>query len=165
MGLHGLAMPDPYGLAQFTVPLLPRNPTAEQLLESLQLWGVPEEAYPPPGSCEVNYKLELWDGKSMQAFSGRQCFVPKPKTKKTSFSASLHHQNLPLAHRKIQYHDARICQTDGTAIAMQFWHLEKQNCWLGGQHMVLLCIGPIISSCTNSLTSSIHQCFQNLLLA
>ena len=91
MGLHGLAMPDPYGLAQFTDPLLPHNPTAEQLLEALQLWGVPEDAYPPPGSCEVNYKLELWEGKSMQVFLRRQCFVTKPKTKKTlyfSFFAS-----------------------------------------------------------------------------
>ena len=85
MGLHGLAMPDPYGLAQFTDPLLPHNPTAEQLLEALQLWGVPEDAYPPPGSCEVNYKLELWEGKSMQVFLRRQCFVIKLWTTKTSY--------------------------------------------------------------------------------
>ena len=26
-----------------------------------------------------------------------------------------------------------MCQPEGTTIAMQFLHLEKQQCWLGGQ--------------------------------
>ena len=51
-GLHGFPMPDPYALHQYTQSLLPDpdTPTPDDVHEALQLWGVPEGAYPPEGS-------------------------------------------------------------------------------------------------------------------
>ena len=54
-----------------------------------------------------------------------------PRQRRLHISASLHHQNLLLAQWKIQYHQTKLCQTEGTAIAMQFWHFGEANMLAG----------------------------------
>ena len=59
-GLHGMAMPDPYGLKGFKGPVLSGDPDPEDVMEALLMWEVPPEAYPSgihqtPDLC--NYDL------------------------------------------------------------------------------------------------------------
>ena len=63
-------------------PLLFACPTAEQIVDAPELWGVPKEAHPPQGTCKPNYNFHT-DGKtSIQVLLGRQAFVSRPKIKK-----------------------------------------------------------------------------------
>ena len=43
---NGFAMPDPYGLQDYCDSLLPDAPSTDQIIEALELWKFPQEAYP-----------------------------------------------------------------------------------------------------------------------
>ena len=87
-GLHGMAMPDPYGLEEFKSPMLSSNPSAEEVMEALLMWEVPAEAYPSgihqtPDLCNCALVPERTRGKpqkrgKINVFSRRQVFVTKP---------------------------------------------------------------------------------------
>ena len=83
-GLQGFAMPDPYGLAEFTDSLLPNDPAPEEVLEALHVWEVPEEAYPPciNGLLATNYKLDRdrfrLQANTIHVYLMRPAFVTHP---------------------------------------------------------------------------------------
>ena len=83
-GHQGFAMPDPYGLAEFTDSLLPNHPAAEEVLEALHMWEVPEEAYPPciDGLLATNYQLDRdmfrLKANTIHVYLMRQAFVTSP---------------------------------------------------------------------------------------
>ena len=45
-GPSGFAMPDPYGLQDYCQSLLPDAPSTDEIIEALELWKFPQEAYP-----------------------------------------------------------------------------------------------------------------------
>ena len=78
--------------------LLGQESTDDQILEALQLWGMPLEAYPPDGLA-LNYTL---GGSSQSGLKVgkihvhllRQAFVTQPKTEWQAFPASSALQNI-----------------------------------------------------------------------
>ena len=87
-GLHGMAMPDPYGLTEFKGPVLSSNPDPEEVMEALLMWEVPAEAYPSgihqtPDLCNYALVQERTRGKhqkrgKINVHLRRQVFVTKP---------------------------------------------------------------------------------------
>ena len=67
-------------------PVLPPDATKEQILEALQLWDVPIEAYPHAKRWDVNYIVNSPpDLPRIHVHLLRQCFVTKPKTQRHSY--------------------------------------------------------------------------------
>ena len=66
-------------------PLLPQNPTQEEILEALQLWCMPEKAYPHDDKLDVNYTLKSKGLPKIHVHLRRQAFVTQPKTQKHSY--------------------------------------------------------------------------------
>ena len=67
-------------------PVLPPDATKEQILEALQLWDVPIEAYPHAKRWDVNYIVNSPpDLPKIHVHLLRQCFVTKPKTQRHSY--------------------------------------------------------------------------------
>ena len=80
-GLSGFAMPDPYGLQDYCQSLLPDAPSTDDIIEALELWKFPQEAYPkdrkrypkPVCSWIVETPCDL-----IQVHLRRQVFVSRP---------------------------------------------------------------------------------------
>ena len=64
--------------------LLPPHPSEDEILEVLELWDMPKDAYPAPGECDCNYKLRMYCKESevhhdiaIWVCLRRQCFITR----------------------------------------------------------------------------------------
>ena len=79
-GLSGLAMPDPYGLQDYNDSLLPDAPSTDEIIEALELWKFPQEAYPKSKKqcVECSWNVERLVGRYIEVHLRRQVFVSRP---------------------------------------------------------------------------------------
>ena len=77
---NGFAMPDPYGLQDYCDSLLPDAPSTDQIIEALELWKFPQEAYPKSKKQGVACSWNVFCGNSqiIEVHLMRQVFVSKP---------------------------------------------------------------------------------------
>ena len=58
-GLSGFAMPGPYGLQDYCHSLLPAKPSNDDIMQALQLFKFPQEAYPKPKKhLDVTWRVD-----------------------------------------------------------------------------------------------------------
>ena len=72
------------------IPVLPYNATEEQVIEALEMWGMPTEAWPVTGKNKgraqlVNYTLHKKDHPDITVCLGRQMFTTKPPHEKHTY--------------------------------------------------------------------------------
>lgn len=77
---NGFAMPDPYGLQDYCDSLLPDAPSTDQIIEALELWKFPQEAYTKSKKQGVACSWNVCCGNSqiIEVHLMRQVFVSKP---------------------------------------------------------------------------------------
>ena len=79
-GLSSFAMPDPYGLQDYCESLLPEAPSTDEVMEALELWKFPQEAYPQSKKlfAECSWYVERLVGRYIAVHLRRQVFVSRP---------------------------------------------------------------------------------------
>ena len=85
-GLSGFAMPDPYGLQDYCHSLLPAKPSNDDIMQALQLFKFPQEAYPKPKKhLDVTWRVDTpkedlrkLPYKHIAVFLKKQVFVSVP---------------------------------------------------------------------------------------
>ena len=79
-GLSCMAMPDPYGLQEWNQSILPDSPSTSDIMEALELWKFPQEAYPQSKKrfVECTWYVEREAGRFIAVHLRRQVFVSRP---------------------------------------------------------------------------------------